>query len=219
MGTGNDFIRSFDPKNSDPVIKIKEMIRDCIRGENGEGGSAEQNGSLYLGECNGEIFASVSSVGIDAQITLSSNQKKKKMPFSYILTALFTLLRYRPKEYVIRYKNGEGEKTLEGRYHLIAVGNSKYYGRGMKVVPNADPAQRQLGVCLLEAMCPFKLMFRFPTLFKGTHIRLPYVHNFLVDEIEIKQKSGEMLMNVDGDVMTVEEAKYCKTQAQHIHIY
>lgn len=208
MGTGNDFIRSLDPQSSDPVIRIKHMVKDDM-----------QDSGLYLGNCNGEIFASVSSVGIDAQITLNSNHGSSKTPLSYILTTFLTLFGYRPKEYLIRYQDDEGEKILEGRYHLIAVGNSKYYGRGMKIVPNADPMQSQLGVCLLEAMCPLKLMFRFPTLFQGTHIRLPYVRNFLVNEIEIRQKNGDLLINIDGDVKTVKEVSYSKVRADHIHIY
>lgn len=217
MGTGNDFVRNFAFSQSSPAVRINEMFEKIKNNSTSE--LPQENRRLFLGRCNHEIFASVSSTGIDAEITASSNKEKPKRATSYLLTAVATLFKYRSKEYQIKYTIDGEEKSIKGKFLLIAMGNTKYYGRGMNIVPNADARHKRLGICLINAMSPFRLIFKIPTLFKGTHINLSYVHNFYADEVHIMSKDEEMLINLDGDVKTMPSAHYQKIEVDHIEIF
>lgn len=214
-GTGNDFIRNFDLPSLNCVERIRQMLKKMDEDESD--GNCKK---LYLGKCNDEIFASVSSVGVDASITQNSNKKgRSKTPLSYIISTIFTCLTYRPQYYEICYVNDGVEQKIKGKFYFIAVGNTRYYGRGMKVVPNADPFESKLGVCLVENIGLIKLLYRFPQIFKGTHVNLPYVHNFLADRLEITKASRTILLNLDGDVSTCDKVFYSKKEISHIEVF
>lgn len=214
-GTGNDFIRNFDLPSLDPVERVRKMLKKM----DFDSKQADVQ-KLYLGKCNEEIFASVSSVGVDADITQNSNRSgKSKTALSYITSTISTCITYKAQYYNIRYQNGGEEKEIKGKFYLIAVGNTRYYGRGMKVVPNANPRDSKLGICLVEDIGFVRLLYRFPKIFKGTHIELPYVHNFLADKVEITKEPGTFLLNLDGDVTQASKIEYSKVEVSHIEVF
>ena len=58
---------------------------------------------------------------------------------------------------------------------LAAFGNTKSYGGGMLICPNADPTDGQLDATMVASASRTRLIRLFPTVFKGTHVDLDEV--------------------------------------------
>ena len=87
------------------------------------------------------------------------------------------------------------------RMLLMAVGNGQYYGGGMKILPHAKIDDGYLDLCLVKDINNFKLLFLFPSIFKGKHIYLTkHVEIFKAKKVWIKSK-GDFYLNVDGDLV------------------
>jgi diacylglycerol kinase (ATP) len=69
---------------------------------------------------------------------------------------------------------------LDGQNHrfdisLLAIANTAYFGGGMAICPDADPADGQLDVAIVSAVGRATLLRFFPQVFKGTHVSHPAV--------------------------------------------
>jgi diacylglycerol kinase (ATP) len=58
---------------------------------------------------------------------------------------------------------------------LIAIGNGRSYGGGMKVCPDADLADNLLDVMVLSPISKLEFLRVFPKVYAGTHIKHPAV--------------------------------------------
>ena len=58
---------------------------------------------------------------------------------------------------------------------LAAFGNTRSYGGGMLICPDADPTDGLLDATLVQSASRTKLIRLFPTVFKGTHVDLDEV--------------------------------------------
>src|SRR5438874_1013682 len=87
----------------------------------------------------------------------------------HVAAVFSTLRRYRPATF---------EVTVDGKYHslsgmLVAVGNGRSYGGGMKVCPDASLSDGLLEVCVVGAMGRAEFVRNFPRVFRGTHTTHP----------------------------------------------
>ena len=69
----------------------------------------------------------------------------------------------------------DGGEELSTELTLAAFGNTKTYGGGMRICPNADPTDGQLDATMVASASRTKLIRLFPTVFKGTHVDLDEV--------------------------------------------
>jgi diacylglycerol kinase (ATP) len=53
---------------------------------------------------------------------------------------------------------------------FVAVGNTSYFGGGMAILPDADPADGQLDVAVVGPVGRLELLRFFPRVFKGAHV-------------------------------------------------
>jgi diacylglycerol kinase (ATP) len=58
---------------------------------------------------------------------------------------------------------------------LVAIGNAKSYGAGMRVCPDADLTDGLVDVMVLGPVSKPEFLKTFPKVFKGTHITHPAV--------------------------------------------
>ena len=78
---------------------------------------------------------------------------------------------FRPVPFVLEV-DGRPQET---RAMLVAVGNGPSYGGGMRVCPDADPADGLLDVVVVRALSVPAFLRVFPRVFAGTHVRHPAV--------------------------------------------
>lgn len=187
-GTGNDLSRSLNLPQ-DP----KEAIERVLNGKVSK---------IGVGQSNGHNFLNISSVGFDVAVLINNEiiRKKVKSKLSYIIAVIYTLLKYKKSKVII---------DIEGQvYHrnlfLLAIGKGKYYGGGMMIIPNANPYDDYLYVCLVKDVSNLKALTVFPLIFKGRHLEYTkYVDIFKAKNIRIINQSPTLL-NVDGEILEEE---------------
>ncbi len=112
-------------------------------------------------------FACVLGTGFDAAV----NERANRMSWPrgrrrYDLATLLELRTYQPQRLVL---------TLDGVRHesrvmLVAVGNARSYGGGLRICPDADLQDGLLDVVVVGPLSRRRLVRLFPRLFKGTHV-------------------------------------------------
>ncbi len=183
-GTGNDFIKSLDI-SKDPRQALKTIRQAKTK-------------KIDIGLANGHKFLNIGSVGLDAEVVQTAQRVKKstKSHLSYILSVFIALIRFKRKEVTLVIDGRKEEKSLV----LFAIGNGKYYGGGLKMIPGARLDDGFLHICLVEKISKLRILTIFPELFKGSHIRhKKYTETFQAKKVKLYSQE-ELYMNLDGDI-------------------
>jgi len=119
------------------------------------------------------IFCTVAALGFDAEVSAYARESRLRLPGPtvYIWAVLRMLSRYRPWTVTLSGEFG----TVREEILLVAIGNSSSYGGGMRIVPEADIADRILDICLIRAVPRRTVLRLLPKLFSGTHVHHPAV--------------------------------------------
>ena len=83
----------------------------------------------------------------------------------YLLAAIKALSTYSPNKYIIT----DGDKTREEYVYLLCAGNGIYEGGGFKMLPNADPSDSKMNICLIKKMSVLNAVPLIPRIINGTH--------------------------------------------------
>ncbi len=189
MGTGNDLVKSLDI-SLDPEEAIDVIIKGHVK-------------SIDMGIASNKTFLNVASIGLDAEVVKNTQMVKKfsRGKFAYVIGLLITLISYKNKRLSIQMD----DLRLEKETLLIAVGNGKYYGGGMKICPTADIEDNYFDICLISKISKLKLLFIFPSIFKGNHLKYDkYVKMYKAKKITI-QSQDEMYLNIDGELTNIKD--------------
>ncbi|WP_127503502.1 diacylglycerol/lipid kinase family protein [Actinoplanes solisilvae] len=148
-------------------------------------------------------FGAVLAGGFDALVNERANGMRwPRGPRRYDLAILLELARLRPRKYALEL-DGE-DYSFEGM--LVAVGNCASYGGGMRILPDADPADGLLDVVVTEPFGRTALARLKPKLRRGTHVTDPRItvyrarHVRLSSDGIIAYADGERLGPLDLDL-------------------
>src|SRR5581483_2387877 len=86
----------------------------------------------------------------------------------YAYGALRALAGWRPAKFIVTIDGGE---RIEFSGYTVAAANSKAYGGGMYLAPNADLGDGLLDVVMTSHVPKLRFLRLLPTVFKGEHIR------------------------------------------------
>ena len=113
----------------------------------------------------------------------------------YVLAVLRTLAVYRPTPIEVRV----GEEVWRGDARLVAVGNGRGYGGGMKITPAAAIDDGMLDVCIVGALSRTRFLATFPKVFSGRHVTRPQVTTMRGPTVEVGSKThGHNRCKPDG---------------------
>lgn len=183
-GTGNDMARSLDIP-MDPLEALKIVCEGYKK-------------NMDIGMVNGSYFLNIASIGFDAEVVMNNIKIKQKIKneFSYVISVIYSLIRFKKKKVEIEID----DKIIKDEVYLLAVGNGKYYGGGMKIIPTAKIDDGFLDICTISNINKFKILFLFPTIFKGTHIKhTKHVNIYRGKKVKFKSEEG-LLLNIDGEI-------------------
>ena len=119
------------------------------------------------------LFCTVAACGFDAEVSqLARNQPA---PLSgtagYIYATLRHLRRYRPSHVRVSGEFG----TIDEDVLLVATANTRSYGGGMRIAPQADPRDGKLDVCIVRHVSSWTVLRLLTRIFSGGHVGHPAV--------------------------------------------
>lgn len=190
-GTGNDYSKSLDISR-DP----KEALDIIIKG---------RTIKVDTAIANNQEFLNIASVGFDAEVVNIANKIKGKNKiqgkFAYVIGVIYTVFSFKKRNAIIDI---DGEK-YKRRIILIALGKGNYYGGGMMILPDANLYDGNLHICIVKDISNLKLLFLFPSIFKGNHLKhMKYVETFKGKNINIELER-DISLNVDGDLFKADK--------------
>jgi len=160
VGSGNDYARTLGMKEGVPeaiaqLAEAQEVVAD-------------------IGCCNGEYFAETLSFGLDAAIALDTVERRKRTgeqgTILYLKSGIGQLLHHLD---VFDFKAVfDGERTVEGRVHLLAVQVGPTYGGGFRICPEASITDGRFDICYAMApMGTLEATFKFLSAKDAHHTR------------------------------------------------
>jgi YegS/Rv2252/BmrU family lipid kinase len=180
-GRGNDFARVLGIP-TDPAA----AARLAVEGE---------ERLLDVGEVDGKSFVGIASVGFDSDANRIANEAKLiKGNLVYAYAALRALIGWKPAHFEVVV---DGERH-ESTGYTVAVANSKAYGGGMFVAPQAELDDGELDVIWSVDHSKLDFLRSLRKVFKGTHLDEPFVHFVKGRVIEVSA-DRPFTMYADGD--------------------
>ena len=181
-GRGNDFARVLGIP-AEPRAACQVLASGVVR-------------ELDLGEVGSTTFIGIASCGFDSVANRVANETRLvRGNLVYAYGALRALVGWRPAKFELRLDDGE-TRTLIG--YTVAAANSKAYGGGMMMAPDASLEDGLLDVVLVADVPKLRFLRLLPTVFKGEHVRQPNVEVLRTREIEISA-DRPFTMYADGD--------------------
>ena len=180
-GRGNDYARVLGIP-TDPA----EAARVAVQGEERLMDVANVEGVPYMG---------IASFGFDSESNRIANESRLVRGNAvYLYAALRVLAFWKPATFTVKV---DGEPHEISGYS-VAVGNSKAYGGGMFVLPQAELDDGKLDVMLVKDSPRRKFVSGLAKTFKAKHTDSPYVEFLRGEEIEVSS-SRPFAIYADGD--------------------
>lgn len=145
-----------------------------------------------------QYLAGVGGVGFGAEVNALANRLARylKGNSAYLFPALFKSLLYRPE----RISLSMDHDSRTGLAFMVAIGNTKSYGKGMQITPLAEPRDGLLDICWIDPVKKLRLYRFLPTVYAGDHIELPEVHYFRSAYAKIESPTP-LLFYGDGELI------------------
>ena len=137
---------------------------------------------IDVGEVNGRHFLCIASCGFDSDANRIANEARLvRGNLVYAYAALRALIAWKPAVFTLEL---DGER-IENVGYSVAVANSKAYGGGMFIAPDADLADGRFDVILTGEGGKLHFLRNLPKVFKGTHVQNEEVRVMRATEVAI----------------------------------
>jgi diacylglycerol kinase (ATP) len=164
-GTGNDHAREFGIPGKDPEAAADVVVDGVV--------DDVDLGRITGADGTDRWFGTVMAAGFDSLVTDRTNRMRwphGRMRYNLAMVAELSKLRLLPFRLSF-----DGGAEIDTELTLAAFGNTKSYGGGMKICPNADPRDGLLDATMVASASRTRLIRLFPTVFTGTHVDLDEV--------------------------------------------
>jgi YegS/Rv2252/BmrU family lipid kinase len=151
--------------------------------------------TVDVGEVNGHRFLCIASCGFDSDANRIANETRMVGGnLVYLYAALRALAAWKPARF---------EVVLDGTLHAftgyaVAAANSKAYGGGMYLAPDARLDDGELDVVCTSEMSKLRALVNLPKVFKGRHVDKKEVTVLRASEVEIRA-DRPFAVYADGD--------------------
>jgi len=175
-GTGNDHAREFGIPTKDP-----EAAADIVV----DGWTETIDLGRIRDDKGGEKwFGTVAAAGFDSLVTDRANRMSwphGRLRYYIAMLAELSQLRMLPFRMVL-----DGTREIDADITLAAFGNTRSYGGGLLICPDADPSDGLLDITMAHSASRTKLVRLFPTVMKGTHVNLDEVSTARAKSIHVE---------------------------------
>lgn len=143
-------------------------------------------------------FLNIASCGLSAVAARwleEPARKGRRGPWSYVLSGLVGLRRYRMPPVTIRV---DDRVVHEGPLLLAAASNGQYFGGGQRVSPGAAIDDGLLDLVIIEGMSPIASLVLFPAIIAGRHVSDARVHVHQGAVVRV-DSTAEVWIETDGE--------------------
>lgn len=196
-GTGNDFSRALHLPED-----LHEALEIIFQGKTQK---------IDLGKTNGLYFMNFASVGLDAAIAFEANRIKEYVSskLAYVMAAIKEIATFQSRKIEFLIDN----QKMSADVMMITVCNGNYYGGGMKVAPKASLKDGFFDVYVIKKINKLKLLFLFPTIFSGKHVKYKEVSFYRAKKVKITSEN-QLKVNADGELINSNSLEFEILQQQ-----
>ncbi len=167
-GRGNDLARVLEiPREVGPAVDVL---------------AAGHTRTIDVGDANGHRFLGIASLGFDSDANRIANEAKfVRGHLVYLYAALRALAAWKPARFTLSL---DGEKHEFSGYS-VAIANSRAYGGGMFIAPDAELDDGLLDVVWTADVGKLRFLRGLPEVFKGKHVEKEEVTVMRAAEVEV----------------------------------
>lgn len=201
-GTGNDFSRVVNSYKS-----MRKIIRSSLKEETIKVDTISLNNRTAVNVLNAGLDAAIAAnMELFRKWPLISGSMKYKLAIAYTIIGA--------KNY--KLKICIDGKIYKGVYTLIAIGNNKYYGGGIKALPAAEIDDGKLNICLIDSTTLIQKLMFLPKYSKGKHEKIKIVK--LLEGKEVSVVSYKKIpVSIDGEIIFTNRFK-AKIEEKSVNI-
>jgi YegS/Rv2252/BmrU family lipid kinase len=180
-GRGNDLARVLEiPRD------LNEATRIAVEGPERLLDVANVDGAPYVG---------IASLGFDSDANRIANEASF-VPGNavYLYAALRALAMWKPATFSVTVDG----RRRDVRGYSVAVGNSRSYGGGMLLLPQAELDDGMLDVLISKETSKLTFLRSLPKVFRGAHLDSPYVETVRGEVVEVSA-DRPFVVYADGD--------------------
>jgi YegS/Rv2252/BmrU family lipid kinase len=183
-GRGNDLCRALGIPRK-PVAACAVLASGTVR-------------PLDLGEAGERTFTGIASCGFDSLVNeIANDTRVVRGGVVYALALVRALPRWKSARFEVTL---DGGATREFTGYSVAAANSKQFGGGMLLAPNASLTDGLLDVVIIEDMSKHRFLRLAPTVFSGRHVRQRGVEVLRGREVRISA-SESFTLYADGEAI------------------
>jgi diacylglycerol kinase (ATP) len=184
-GSGDDFA-----KVTGVPRDIAGACRNVLTGPVREVDVALANGIRYLG---------VAGLGFDSEVADYANRHVTWLRGSavYLFAILRVLPKFRPRPVRVRTEDGARDLAIM----FAAVGNTRQYGGGIRITPDARIDDGLLDLCIVHETTRVQLLKTLPQAYTGAHVKSDFVETTRGREFHFASELP-MAVYADGEPLT-----------------
>ncbi|MBQ0065683.1 MAG: YegS/Rv2252/BmrU family lipid kinase [Firmicutes bacterium] len=191
IGTGNDFIKSFDGLTKEDFLNLGNY-------------KETEAMDIDLMKVNGEYAINTISIGFDVKVAEEvnhmSNQFKLTGIGAYYMGMLKTLIQLKCEKYDFQID----EEAQEGYYTIIALCNGRYYGGGYNPCPQAQLNDGIIDMCCISDVTRRGVLKLAKVYEKGEHGNYPNLATFFQGKtIHFNTKNKAVSVCLDGEIRQI----------------
>jgi YegS/Rv2252/BmrU family lipid kinase len=193
IGTGNDWVRTFDiPSDYEAAIKIisrRKTLRHDI-------------GRVFYhvnGEERSSYFINICGMGLDAEVNkrVSADRERRQLGhLKYQYHIFSALMSYTPTNMTIVIDG----KELNHEVLSMALGIAQYNGGGMKQLPFAVPDDGVFDLSVIKKATRLRVLRSTHKVYDGSFVELPEVSTYTGKAIQIKSEP-KCWIEADGETL------------------
>ncbi|MBE6007597.1 MAG: diacylglycerol kinase family lipid kinase [Lachnospiraceae bacterium] len=189
VGTGNDFIRNFDKKES--FLDIKAQIRG-------------KSMPCDVIDINGRYIVNMANIGFDCDAAEKAAEWKKR-PFvtgtmAYVCGVAEMFVKPMGKKLSFRFGDG---KMISGKFLLCTLANGCFCGGGFKSSPEAALDDGLIDVGIVKMLSRPRFVTLLPSYKTGTYLKTNFAKKKVIyekyDSVEILAKEP-VNISTDGEI-------------------
>jgi diacylglycerol kinase (ATP) len=186
-GTGDDFAKAIGAGKLDGAIELlanpKTIDLDTIEVTTG---AVRRH------------YLNIAGAGFDSEVNETANGMSRKLGATgtYVVALVKTLSRFSPASFTIQVD----DERVELDAMLVEIGNGRWTGGGMQVLPDAVMNDGRLDVCIVESLSKGAFLRSFPRVFRGSHTTHPKVQMRTGTRVQV-EANRRVLVYADGELV------------------